>query len=182
LSNFNVRQVPQSEGLLEQRDQSLEPLHTWWTELLESGVLTGADQSNPRCAVSHEYDRKVEWQVISGGVTTTHIRHVKQKGFLDQARIIEPKLRNVSDHKIGKFLRETGCRSVRVLRHRGWEFPSLLKCRAAWEAKYPHWKWENSDITAWSAEDGEDTTAPDADPARHADWAEGKPIPNDLRS
>jgi hypothetical protein len=181
LSNFNVRQVPQSEGLLEQRDQSLEPLHTWWTELLESGVLTGADPSNPRCAISHEYDRKVEWQVISGGVTNTHIRHVKQKGFLDQARIIEPKLRNVSDHKIGKFLRDGGCRTVRVLRHRGWEFPSLLKCRADWEAKYPHWTWENSDITAWSAEDGGDATSPDADPARHSDWKEGQPFPKDLR-
>jgi hypothetical protein len=118
LSTFNVRQVPQSEGSLEQRDQSLEPLHTWWTELLESGVLTGADPNNPRCAVSHEYDRRVEWQVISGGVTNTHIRHVKQKGFLDQARIIEPKLRNVSDHKIGKFLRDVGCRGVRILRRR----------------------------------------------------------------
>jgi hypothetical protein len=63
-----------------------------------------------------------------------------------------------------------------------WEFPSLLKCRADWEAKYRHWEWQNSDITAWSAEDGEDATSPDADPARHADWAEGKPIRKDPRS
>ena len=65
-----------------------------------TGVLTGADPDNPRCAVSHEYERKVEWQVIGGGTTNTHARHVKQKGFLDQARMIEPKLRNVSDKKI----------------------------------------------------------------------------------
>jgi hypothetical protein len=181
LSTFNVRQVPQSDGLLEQRDQSLDPLNAWWTELLESGVLTGADPGNPRCAVSHEYERKVEWQVISAGMTNTHIRHVKQRGFLDQARMIEPKLRNVSDHKIGAFLSKMGCRRVRVLRQRAWQFPPLLKCRADWEARYPHWGWEDGEITAWSAEDGEDATAPDADPARHADWTEGKPIPKDLR-
>jgi hypothetical protein len=181
LSTFNVRQVPQSDGLLEQRDQSLDPLNAWWTELLESGVLTGADPANPRCAVSHEYERKVEWQVISGGATNTHVRHVKQRGFLDQARGIEPKLRNVSDHRIGAFLTKMGCKRTRVLRQRGWEFPPLSKCRTEWGARYPHWKWGNSDITAWSAEDGENATALDADPARHADWAEGKPLPKDLR-
>jgi hypothetical protein len=35
LAGFNVRMVPQTAGLREQRDQSLSPLETWWCELLD---------------------------------------------------------------------------------------------------------------------------------------------------
>ena len=38
LTDFNVRKVPQTEGLRQQRDQSLPPLEAWWCELLESGT------------------------------------------------------------------------------------------------------------------------------------------------
>jgi Primase C terminal 2 (PriCT-2)/Bifunctional DNA primase/polymerase, N-terminal/Family of unknown function (DUF5906) len=180
LDGFNVRQVPQSEGLIEQRDQSLDPLDAWWVELLETGILTGADPDYPSRAVGHAYDRKIEWQAISGTGATTHFRHVKQLGFLDQARIIEPKLKNFSDHKIGKHLTKMGCKRTRVLRQRGWEFPPLLRCRDAWVKQYPSFQWEDETITAWCPEEGEDFTSPDADPGRHADWSLGKPFPRDL--
>ena len=55
LTGFNVRKVPQTEGLRQQRDQSLPPLDAWWCELLESGTLWGSDPAEPHRAVSNSY-------------------------------------------------------------------------------------------------------------------------------
>jgi hypothetical protein len=78
LTDFNVRLVPQTEGLMEQRDQSLLPLDAWWVELLESGTLEGSDPDAPHRAVSNSYMRE-EVDFPSFGPSRT-IR-VKQNGL-----------------------------------------------------------------------------------------------------
>jgi hypothetical protein len=154
LTGFNVRVVPQTAGLREQRDQSLEPLDVWWVELLETGVLTGADPDAPHRAVSNSYMREFE---IDGGYGTKHVRHVMQLGLYNQAKLVEPRLRNFSDHKLGALLKHMGCdNEVKVLRRRGWSFPPLLECRAAWVMRYPDWTWRDTDITEWLPEEGDD--------------------------
>jgi hypothetical protein len=178
LADFNVRKVPQTAGLREQRDQSLEPLDAWWVELLDTGILTGCDPLHPNKAVSGEYQREIKTEVTYGDKTTTQIRHVRQLGLYDQARQIVPRLKGVSDVMLAKYLSERGCSNKdRVLRKRGWTFPPLLKCREDWTKRFPEWKWQNPQITAWSPEDGADAVAKDADPARHADWDTSKPLP-----
>jgi hypothetical protein len=178
LKDFNVRLVPQTEGLKEQRDMSLEPHDMWWVELLESGILTGSDPDEPNCAVSNAYQRKIRSEVEYGDKTVTQIRHVAQRGLFDQAKQIEPKLRNCSDHALGSYLTKMGCDNTRrVLRRRGWTFPGLLKCRGEWEQRFPSWKWVNTRITAWCPEEGEDAVAKDADPTRHAGWRIGGNAP-----
>jgi hypothetical protein len=156
LSGFNVRLVPQTAGLREQRDQSLSPLETWWCELLESGTLAGADPESPESAVSNAYQRQIEI-----GAFNPQTRLVNQYGLYDQARSIEPRLKNhTSDAKLGTFLKEMGCSNVRrVLRRRGWTFPPLLQCRAAWEKRYPGWQWRDGEIDGWRAEDEDDADA-----------------------
>jgi hypothetical protein len=178
LKDFNVRKVPQTEGLKEQRDLSLEALDIWWVELLETGVLTGSDPVHPNQAVSNAYQREIKTEVVYGDKQVTQVRHVAQRGLYDQAKQIEPKLRNVSDHALGDHLTKMGCDNThRILRRRGWAFPPLLKCRAAWEQRFPGWKWQNTRITAWCPEEGYDVIAKDGDPARHADWKAGDTAP-----
>jgi hypothetical protein len=146
LKDFNVRAVPNTAGLKEQRDQSLKPLEAWWVELLETGTLMGSDQSHPNCAVSGTYMRELK----SG----EHFRHVTQRGLYDQARMVEPRLKsNHSDHKLGHHLAEMGCVNGKVLQRRGWAFPPLVECREAWEKRYPGWKWRDAAITEWQPEE-----------------------------
>jgi hypothetical protein len=158
LTGFNVRAVPQTAGLREQRDQSLEPLDSWWVELLENGVLTGSDPKEPHRAVSNSYTREIKIEVKSAyGDTSTQVWHVTQRGLYDQAKLVEPKLKNFSDHKLGKYLSQMGCENTaKVLRKQGWSFPPLADCRAAWEKRYPNWKWRNTEITEWQAEEADD--------------------------
>jgi uncharacterized protein DUF5906/DNA primase RepB-like protein len=159
LKDFNVRDVPKTAGLMEQRNHSLPPLENWWCELLETGTLMGADPDNPNCAVSNSYTRQIEIETKSPyGGTNTQIRHVTQLGIYDQAKLIEPRLKNhTSDHRLGAHLSMMGCDNrKKVLRRRGWTFPPLLECRAEWEKRYPGWKWRDAEITEWRAEEADD--------------------------
>ena len=155
LSGFNVRAVPQTDALRKQRDQSLPPLEAWWCELLESGTLKGSDPAQPNRAVSSGYVRIVEVETVSYGTTQSkHPRTLNQPGLFDQARQIEPRLRNyTSDRALGLFLSEMGCDNTKkVMRRQGWSFPPLKDCREAWEKRYPGWKWRNPDLTEWQPE------------------------------
>lgn len=130
LAGFNVRKVPQTEGLRQQRDLGLPPLDAWWCELLETGTLWGSDPKEPHRAVSNGYTRteKIETESLYGG-TQTQIRQVKQLGLFDQARQIEPRLRTyTNDHQLGGFLSTMGCDSEKkVMRRRGWTFPPIVE-------------------------------------------------------
>ena len=159
LKDFNVRDVPKTAGLMEQRNHSLIPLEAWWCELLETGTLMGADPDSPNCAVSNSYARQIEIKTKSNyGDTNTQIRHITQLGIYDQAKLIEPRLKShTSDHRLGAHLSQMGCDNrKKVLRRRGWTFPPLPECRAEWEKRYPGWKWRDAEITEWRPEDADD--------------------------
>jgi hypothetical protein len=155
LTDFNVRLVPQTKGLMEQRDHSLLPLEAWWCELLESATLEGCDPHAPNRAVSNGYQREIEIEIGNG---TKQTRYVKQNGLYDQARNIEPRLRNhTSDQRLGLYLSEMGCSNEqKVLRRRGWTFPPLLECRKKWKERFPNWVWRDNTITEWRAEEADD--------------------------
>ena len=138
---------------MQQRTLSLSPLDAWWCELLESGTLEGCDPIYPNRAVSCGYQREVEVE-YNGAIST---RFINQKGLYDQAKSIEPRLRNhFTEHRLGGFLAAQGCVSSRPLRRRGWTFPELLVCRAKWEERFPNWKWRNTGLTRWQAEEAAD--------------------------
>jgi hypothetical protein len=154
LADFNVRVVPKTEGLMKQRTHSLSPLDAWWCELLESGTLEGCEPCNPHRAVSNGYQREVEVENDNGMISK---RFINQKGLYDQARLIEPRLRNhFTEHRLGNFLAAQGCVSSRPWRRRGWSFPALLICRAKWEERFPNWPWRNTGLTQWQAEEEND--------------------------
>jgi hypothetical protein len=157
ITGFNVRSVPQTAGLREQRDQSLEAVDAWWVELLETGVLAGSDPLQPNKAVSNLYDRQVEIEATSPFGDRSQVRLVKQLGLYDQARATVPKLRQSSDNVLAAKLTKMGCdNSKKVLRRRGWTFPPLIECREAWLKQYPNWTWRDEDITEWQAEESDD--------------------------
>ena len=151
ISRWHPRRLPKTDALLDQQRRSLSALETWWIELLEGGVLEGADPLYPSHAVSNSYDREV---IETDGYGGRRTRYVKQSGLYDQARTISPHLRqHTSDHALGHFLSQRGCISKKVLRRRGWSFPDLLEARAAWAERFPGWKWRDPTITAWGSRD-----------------------------
>jgi hypothetical protein len=145
--NWHPRKIPANAGLLDQQMRSLSPFDTWFLELLETGQLAGCDPRRPNEARSGDFE-----EVITSG---DHDRHVKRIGLYSQARQIDPRLRShTSEHALGIYLRKQGCTNeTRVCRRTGWTFPALMKCRAAWELRFPGTVWRNNEITAWQCED-----------------------------
>jgi hypothetical protein len=141
LEDWHPRRILRTDALREQQRQGLSPLDAWWVELLEIGVLAGADPKAPNCAVSNCY----EW--------------IGREMFclFDQARAIEPRLKARNDHVLGHFLTEQGCdNGKKVMRRRGWTFPPLLEAREKWEARFPGWKWRNPHLADWQCEEAKE--------------------------
>jgi hypothetical protein len=165
LGDFHPRQLPKCNDLTGQQALSLGPFDSWWVELLETGTLTGCDPKAPHRAVSNKYEEKIV------GYTE---RLVTRLGLYDQARNIEPRLRSVSDHKLGDFLSDQGCYNFsKVVRRRGWTFPELSECREKWEARFPGWKWRNPNLSQWQVEVADD----DEDPAAAAASRQDEEVP-----
>lgn len=146
LGEWHPRQIPRTQGLLDQQSQGLRPEDAWWVELLQTGSLWGADPRQPNCAVSNSYEE--EEHNNFGGTRT-----IKRRGLYDQAREVSPPLKRLSDHLLGGILAKHGCTNTRkVLRRRGWTFPPLAQARAEWEARFPGWTWQDPELQEWQAE------------------------------
>lgn len=162
LGDFHPRQLPKCNDLTGQQALSLGPLDSWWVELLETGTLTGCDPDAPHRAVSNKYEEEV--------VVGTHDRLVTRLGLYDQARTLEPRLRTMSDHKLGNFLAEQGCdNSRKVMRHRGWTFPELSECRKKWEERFPGFPWRNPKLYKWQVEVGDEDVDTTSEPTTPED-------------
>src|SRR5262249_41016965 len=102
---------------------SLSAFDTWWLELLQTGVLAGADPLKPNHARSNRYEEEREVGTDGYGSNRTHT--VWRDGLYDQARRISPKLKSASDTALGRYLGEQACNDCWVRRRRGWLFPPL---------------------------------------------------------
>jgi hypothetical protein len=178
LGDWHPRQVPKSNGLLEQQARSLSPLDSWWVELLEIGTLAGTNPSGrPDRAVSNKFPFIIATSQGTQSNSPFDVvltkREVIRQGLYDQARSIEPRLRNyANDHVLGDYLRKRGCDNTKkVMRRQGWTFPPLSELRAAWVQRFPGWPWRDPDLKAWRREEQDDGYDPD-DPDRPLDAEE----------
>jgi hypothetical protein len=149
LGDWHPRQIVRTAALAEQQLQSLSPLDEWWRETLRTGVLVGAIPEEPHRAVSNSYEEEITETNLYGTKFTRIRRH---KGLYDAARASSPRLRGVSDHIIGHFLKTKGATPDWPKRRRGWSFPRLAECRDAWCKDYPETEWDEGSATDWEAE------------------------------
>jgi Family of unknown function (DUF5906) len=121
LGDWHPRQIYETGGLRQQKEQSLSPLAEWFVLLLEDGKLPG-----------HKFvgDRK------DFATTSALVEDAKQR---------VPRLRNyLSDKAMGDFLKKHGCTSRKNQSGtaRGWNFPPLPQMRAEWSRRYGGWDWQ----------------------------------------
>jgi hypothetical protein len=147
LGDWHPRDIVSTEALTGQQEESLSALDEWWLELLQTGVLAGADENDPSRAISNRYEEEIEESIGFGGKRT---RTVWREGLYDQARRISPRLKGRSDTVLGRYLRDRGCRNAWVSRQRGWQFPPLADCRAEWLERFPDTKWHDLNIEDWT--------------------------------
>jgi uncharacterized protein DUF5906/DNA primase RepB-like protein len=164
LDDWHPRQIISTAALVEQQAESLSPLDAWWHELLQTGIVAGADPeqgpSETIEAISTEYEEQIEEG--TAGYGTKRTRTVKRKGLLDQARAMSPKLKGVTDAALGRYLGQRGCIRSTIrrpnhqppLRKRGWWLPPLAECREHWLERFPEMQWDDPTLANWSADEG----------------------------
>jgi hypothetical protein len=154
LGDWHPRQIVRTAALAGQQEKSLSPLDTWWLELLQTGVLTGADPLSPNRAVSNRYEE--EEVIATDGYGGKRARKVFRDGLYEQARRISPKLKGESDTVLGRYLSQQGCKGggdhCWVRRRRGWQFPPLAECRQRWLERFPGTVWRDSETMEWTTE------------------------------
>jgi hypothetical protein len=121
LADWHPRSIIPTPELVRQQQESLEALDAWWFELLQTGELAGASSRDPSVARSNHFEEKVE-EVDRFGNQRQRVR--RRDGLYDQARRISPRLKTMSEHKLGSFLDGKGCVNIRSSKRRGWKFPT----------------------------------------------------------
>jgi Family of unknown function (DUF5906) len=140
LSTVNLRVIPKTTALLEQKIASLLSEKAWWLDVLWRGELPWGCEEICRCPSSRLFDQ--------------YVRHAGKTGVR----------RKVIETQIGMFLAKTASAirrkgGYKVLTKHGmvyepgrvYEFPSLPECRAAF-AKMMHqeFKWPDSEQDEWT--------------------------------
>jgi hypothetical protein len=134
LSGFNVRNVPQTSGLSDQKIRSLRGFEAWWYEALDEGKIAGI-VSDDRLFTDVEEHWSEEIKVN---------REILYNNYVEYRR--EDKSR------LGKFLRKyvPGLTEERPrkpdTRHRDrlYRLPPLNQCRAEFEKVIGSVEWENT--------------------------------------
>lgn len=146
LSTVDLRKIPQTAALLDQKLASAAPEEKFWFDLLNSGKLPGAPETMPNKCLRHRfYD--------------AYVRHAGRTGARHRAM----------ETKLGIFLKMhvgddvfSGERITYVVyapngdkitkRGRTYQFPPLAECRRMFEAKInQEVKW--GDVIAWQADE-----------------------------
>jgi hypothetical protein len=141
LSGFNVRDVPQTSGLLDQKIRSLRGLVAWWHETLEEGKIAGVvSEQSPFSAVEGHWTEAVKVN-----------RDTLYRDYVDFSKE-RKEYRREEKSQLGKFLRRyvPGLAEERprqpgtTHRDRLYLLPPLSECRAEFEKVIGSVEWDNA--------------------------------------
>jgi hypothetical protein len=140
LSDFEVRNVPSTEALREQKEHNLSAEQEWLLPIIEEAALPGYWPE----ATDDELQR----------VRRSNGAGPEAPGLYDLMRQSSPRLRHKSDAALGRFLKQWGFENHKEQRGRvgwrGWRFPALLDLRALWTKKFGGWRFDGP--TEWDHE------------------------------
>jgi Family of unknown function (DUF5906) len=129
LSQFNVRAVPLTEALAEQKAHSRRGIDRLVENIAHSGVLPSSHPLHPNVAVTSGEE--------------------KEEGFYCAARRLAPDLRHSGSRVITMALRNHwGCKSWKSGYQRGIEFPPLAELRALFDRRHGAQEWF-AEISDW---------------------------------
>jgi hypothetical protein len=155
LITVDLRTIPKTAALFDQKLSSLTPEQGWWLDTLKHGELPRGCDENNRCPASSLFDRYITKAIRQG----TRRRSIEtQIGMFLNKHV--PGLRKTK----GTYRRWDGSRNVDVV---GWVyiFPLLRECREAFVKKL-----QQSIVWDDDGDDADWTTEPIPDPL---DFGEG---------
>jgi hypothetical protein len=150
ISNFDVRLVPQTVALADQKTRSRRGVDRLVEIVAHSGILPSMDSTYSNVAITTGEDRG--------------------EGFYSGARAMVPELKHESSIVIAKTLTsdEWGCESWKSGNRRGIKFPSLSELRDRFDRKHGSQDWPKDTVDWDSRSVGDSPPAQRAQPAQLA--------------
>lgn len=124
LSDVDVDEAPKTEGLHQQKEQSLSPFKQWWLDCLHEGVIVGSDNDEWVFDVVKDRFRRAFMHYLKDRQIRQRIPDERAFGRLLRTLVptIDP---NQKIREEGKYLRV-------------YRFPDLKTCRKNWEDHIGH--------------------------------------------
>jgi hypothetical protein len=135
-SDVSFSRAPKSDGLLEQKIQSLEPFYAWWYDCINSGAILGsAFEGWPERIAAKDFRSSLQ--------TEMGLRNIRAR--LPGPKEIFTELKRCAPSAVSKSTRHGG----EVVR--AYELPSLAQARKEWQEYIGHTtKWEEVDDDLFS--------------------------------
>lgn len=141
ISDFNVRAVPKTVGLLEQKLQTMDPVAAWWHQKLQDGEIS-PDHSWESVPTKVAYDDYVGTTAKMGG----QVRRANETGFgMALTKLLPKGWPKKKKHTIELF---PGKKRINY-----YEMPPLSKCRKHFESLV-------EETLAWDEAPSEDAVMP----------------------
>lgn len=130
LKDFEVRNVPQTDGLREQKLLTLSPEQEWWYQKLENGILTKHHKA--WTAPIFKDDLLNDYLVYTQKIGVQ--RRSTATAFGRFLKTVCPEGYPRSSQKMKQYTNDQGVRMVD--REYAYEFPSIDECRGYWDKKF----------------------------------------------
>ena len=127
LSDFKVRNVPQTDALLEQKLQSLDPITTWWFSRLQDGSALTDYTYWGSVPVQMLYDDYIKAATKSGGSY-----RLTETAFGMKMNNLLPK-KGFDKKPMKRVIPARGSEHVPTRRENHYVLPSLINCRTHFE-------------------------------------------------
>jgi uncharacterized protein DUF5906/DNA primase RepB-like protein/primase-like protein len=146
LHHVNLREIPQTAALLEQKIESASPEEKFWLDMLKNGKLPGALEGEPSaCRKERFYDAYIQharWTGVSHRSIETKVGTFLTKHV--------PGL--ITDQKVS-FTYYTPLREKVTKQAPAYKFPALALCRKAFAGKISQKIDWGSDVADWQADE-----------------------------
>ncbi|HMR31852.1 MAG TPA: DUF5906 domain-containing protein [Geminicoccaceae bacterium] len=126
------KNIPKTKALQKQKELSLGPEDEFLLNVLREGVIPGpAVRGRSDTVYSNDF--------------------LHEPGLYSVMRRSSPDLREISDVRLARALKERGCQGYTSGTSRGWTFPPLAEMRARWAERFGPQEWD--DQLAWAKEE-----------------------------
>ena len=122
LSGLEINEAPKTKALLEQKEESLEPVDAWWLNCLKDGQIS----------------EDVEWpqEIPCSTVRHSFIQYCREKQIrsrLPDTRVFGRRLHDLAGEALHRNRKREGAELLNM-----YKFPTLLEARTAWDKHIGH--------------------------------------------
>jgi hypothetical protein len=158
IAAVDLRTIPKTDALREQKDATLDAEQSWWLDTLSRGQLPWGCRENRSCPTFRLFNRYIKSASRQG--------HKRRSSETRVGKFLKDNVPGLRRNIDGKYEVWTKSGTLREVTDVVYEFPSLAECRKAFSDKMQHDR-EWDERVDWSHETAPDFEDDDDEVSKH---------------